>query len=285
MCVVYMPVRSGSQIPSSSNPSGNQTRSLSEAQSLSQNQRRDSLLGITCSQREKIHKAGSGHDESIPLWMTAFPSSAPVALLGDGKERERNKRTRSAHTHDNNKPNDPPGLSQKSGTLLPNHAIPDVLSKGHYYRDLFGRGASDLMVDISAAESTNRKRRTTSLQLSQGCQCCARNPSPVVKTRDLRQHSLRSVSFAPPPVFEPDTNPPATFHIFTFYCLPSDTRPHARLFPMALSRARSDLLAQLQGQELHVPDLRLILNHWPIDINPQIEAVRASVPRRLLRWV
>lgn len=137
------------------------------------------------------------------------------------RERGRDKRTRSAHTHDNTKPNHPPGLSQKSGTLLQDHAIPDLLSKGHHCRDHLGRGVSDLMVDISAAESTNRKRRTASLQLPQGCQCCARNPSPVVKTRDLRQHSLRlrSVSFAPPPVFKLVTNPPATFHIYQILLL------------------------------------------------------------------
>jgi hypothetical protein len=52
---------------------------------------------------------------------------------------------------------------------------------------------------------------------------------------------------------------------------------------MALSGVRQELLAQLKGQELHVPDLRLIFEHWPIDINPKIEGIRASVPARILR--
>lgn len=53
---------------------------------------------------------------------------------------------------------------------------------------------------------------------------------------------------------------------------------------MALSSTRQELLAQLKGQELYVPDLRLMFKHWPMEINHEIEGIRASVPRRILRW-
>lgn len=53
---------------------------------------------------------------------------------------------------------------------------------------------------------------------------------------------------------------------------------------MALSSIRQELLAQLKGQELYVPDLRLMFKHWPMEINHEIEGIRASVPRRILRW-
>ncbi|KAF5513373.1 Presilphiperfolan-8-beta-ol synthase [Colletotrichum fructicola] len=52
---------------------------------------------------------------------------------------------------------------------------------------------------------------------------------------------------------------------------------------MALHRTpvRQELLEQLRGQELRIPDLRLMFKHWPMDINTQLESIRASVPNRI----
>ncbi|KAF4876890.1 Presilphiperfolan-8-beta-ol synthase [Colletotrichum siamense] len=44
---------------------------------------------------------------------------------------------------------------------------------------------------------------------------------------------------------------------------------------------RQELLEQLRGQELRIPDLRLMFKHWPMDINTQLESIRASVPNRI----
>ncbi|KAF5528452.1 Presilphiperfolan-8-beta-ol synthase [Colletotrichum aenigma] len=44
---------------------------------------------------------------------------------------------------------------------------------------------------------------------------------------------------------------------------------------------RQELLEQLRGQELRVPDLRLMFRHWPMNINTQLESIRASVPNRI----
>lgn len=52
---------------------------------------------------------------------------------------------------------------------------------------------------------------------------------------------------------------------------------------MTQSGTRQELLAKLQGQEFHFPELRLMFKHWPMDINPAIEEIRALVPKRLFR--
>ncbi|KAF3804594.1 hypothetical protein GCG54_00012081 [Colletotrichum gloeosporioides] len=44
---------------------------------------------------------------------------------------------------------------------------------------------------------------------------------------------------------------------------------------------RQELLEQLRGQELRIPDLRLMFKHWPMDINSQLKSIRASVPNRI----
>ncbi|KAF5516045.1 Presilphiperfolan-8-beta-ol synthase [Colletotrichum siamense] len=44
---------------------------------------------------------------------------------------------------------------------------------------------------------------------------------------------------------------------------------------------RQELLEQLRGQELRIPDLRRMFKHWPMDINTQLESIRASVPNRI----
>ncbi|KAK2758475.1 terpene synthase metal-binding domain protein [Colletotrichum kahawae] len=45
---------------------------------------------------------------------------------------------------------------------------------------------------------------------------------------------------------------------------------------------RQELLEHLRGQELRIPDLRLMFKHWPMDVNPKLESIRASVPNRIL---
>ncbi|KAF4831147.1 Pristinol synthase [Colletotrichum tropicale] len=44
---------------------------------------------------------------------------------------------------------------------------------------------------------------------------------------------------------------------------------------------RQELLEQLRGQELRIPDLGIMFKHWPMDVNIQLESIRASVPNRI----
>ncbi|KAF4808338.1 Presilphiperfolan-8-beta-ol synthase [Colletotrichum siamense] len=44
---------------------------------------------------------------------------------------------------------------------------------------------------------------------------------------------------------------------------------------------RQELLEQLKGQELRIPDLGLMFKYWPMDVNPKLESIRASVPNRI----
>ena len=54
---------------------------------------------------------------------------------------------------------------------------------------------------------------------------------------------------------------------------------------MPLSATRQDLLTQLKGQCLEIPDLSLVFKHWPLDISPSLEEMRALVPSRIDRYV
>ncbi|KAJ0131859.1 hypothetical protein CTA2_2770 [Colletotrichum tanaceti] len=50
---------------------------------------------------------------------------------------------------------------------------------------------------------------------------------------------------------------------------------------MACVDVRRNLLHQLKGQGLHVPDLRLLFQHWPSNVNPNLEELRALAPGRI----
>ena len=52
---------------------------------------------------------------------------------------------------------------------------------------------------------------------------------------------------------------------------------------MAGLEVRQDLVGELRGQTVHVPDLHDILPDWPHAINPEIERLRRDVEARLDR--
>lgn len=53
---------------------------------------------------------------------------------------------------------------------------------------------------------------------------------------------------------------------------------------MACVDVRRDLLHQLKGQGLHLPDLRLLFKHWPTNVNPNLEGLRALAPGRIDKY-
>ncbi|KAF2121055.1 isoprenoid synthase domain-containing protein [Lophiotrema nucula] len=49
-----------------------------------------------------------------------------------------------------------------------------------------------------------------------------------------------------------------------------------------LCTSRQQLLDSLRGQNLHIPDLRVIFQHWPQAVSPHLEGLKLDVPDRLL---
>ncbi|KAF2733669.1 terpenoid synthase [Polyplosphaeria fusca] len=49
-----------------------------------------------------------------------------------------------------------------------------------------------------------------------------------------------------------------------------------------LCASRQRLLESLKGQHLHIPDLRVLFEHWPQAVSPHLEQLKLDVPEKLL---
>lgn len=48
-----------------------------------------------------------------------------------------------------------------------------------------------------------------------------------------------------------------------------------------LGNSRQQLLKSLQGQSLVIPDLEILFDHWPQNVNPEENRLRDDVDRKL----
>jgi hypothetical protein len=61
-----------------------------------------------------------------------------------------------------------------------------------------------------------------------------------------------------------------------------DNQRRPSIVMSALCPPRQRLLDSLRGQHLHIPDLRVLFEHWPQAVSPYLDQLKLDVPERLL---
>lgn len=173
-------------------------------------------------------------------------------------------------SHDNNKPNYPLCLQQQSRTRLLDHALSALPSNRH-----------DTKVEWTWVFRSVSAEGWIEYRANSFFQGCAGNAVKIKGLRKIKNSFVFLFLFFTQ-VLEVYSPPPHSSTSIEFHRKVTSS-PLVWLPPMAFSGARQELFAQLKVQELYVPDLRLMFEHWPTDISLEIEGIRASVPRRILR--